>query len=72
MRKMKVSDVIKHLSELDGEEEIIVAWWCLSDGFPEVPEKDFEFVVESIENKFDWSNCHEELGWFIEDKLADR
>jgi hypothetical protein len=57
---MKVKEVIKNLGHLDPEAEIVHAWWD-KDCFPDVPQEDWNWAVDVVDSKMDWSNAHTDI-----------
>ena len=57
---MKVKEVIKNLGHLDPEAEIVHAWWD-KDCFPDVADKDWDWAVDVVDSKMDWSNAHTDI-----------
>ena len=51
---MKVKEVIKNLQHLNPEQEIIHTWWD-KDCFPDVVDKDWDWAVDVVASKMDWS-----------------
>jgi hypothetical protein len=53
---MKVKDVIKNLSELDGEQEIVISWWdreCVEDSLGKVTDEAWSWLADNWETNSD-------------------
>ena len=59
---MRVGDVRKFLPK-DDDEQIIIAWWEYNeDSWPEwLTKKMWDYYVDRIDSKHDWSYEHESL-----------
>ena len=59
---MRVGDVRKFLPK-DDDEHILIAWWEYDeDAWPEwLTEKMWNYYVEKIDSKHDWSHAHDGL-----------
>lgn len=58
---MKVQDTIQSLIDLDGDEEIIIAWWNHETMNGDIPKEDWNKFVQDSEPKEDWSAAYESI-----------
>lgn len=74
---MKVKDLLKELVELDGEQEVIVAYWTKETvqdyGAPEMDNDDWEVVVQRYEDgEWHWqSSAAEDFVEIAEQVVAE-
>jgi len=57
---MKVKDIIKELSGLDPERELLAAWWYPED-FDRKDNDEWKSLIQFVDKNMDWSYIQEDL-----------